>query len=109
MLNSLIIVSYIIWVVCLLINKFSLYSIMLLVPTTMFSVRKYGVHISMGNIFVTEFLFLFFSIMMKLMFHNFILSKLILTLLVRAIFVIIVLYDDMTFVYVTEERKRIND
>lgn len=106
MLTALIIVSVICWVAGFFINGFTLYGVVTLVPTVMFALRKFDIHIRMSNIITCEVLFLFFSIMWRLLFHKFSLLKLILTLVVRAIFILIVVYDDTVYVYVSEERKK---
>lgn len=106
MLNALIIVSALCWIAGFFVSGFTLYSVLTVVPTVMFMLRKFDIHIRMSNIFTCEALFLFFSIMWRLLFHKFSLLKLILTLIVRFIFIIIIVYDETVYVYVSEERKR---
>lgn len=72
----------------------------------MFAVRKVGIHIKFSNICTCEGLFLFFSIVWKLIFGKFTWIPLLAGLLVRAVFLGVVLYDDTTYVYVSEERKK---
>lgn len=107
MLTGLIIVSVICFLVGFFINGFTLYNVALLIPTIMFSVRKVGIHCKLGNILACEILFLFFSIVWRLMFHKFSLLKFILSILVRAVFILVVVYDDTAYVYVSEEKKRL--
>lgn len=107
MLTTFIIVSFICWIIGFFINGFTLYNIVLLIPTIMFSVRKIGIHLKFGNIVTCEGLFLFFSIMWRLLFNSFHIIPLLLSILVRLVFMIIVYYDDTTFVYVQEERKKV--
>lgn len=105
MLTTFIIVSFITWIVGFFINGFTLYNVLIIVPTVMFSLRKVGIHCSMGSIIGAELLMLFFSIMWRLIFHKFELLRFILALIVRIIFICIVVYDETMFVYVSEEKK----
>lgn len=105
-MNVLIIVSFLCWIAGFFINGFTLYSVLLIIPTVMFALRKFAIHIGLANIVTAEVLLLFFSVVWKLIFHKFALLKFILTLVVRLIFIILVIYDDTVFVYVSEERKR---
>lgn len=106
MLMVLIAIAFVCWIVGFLINGITLYSCMILVPTIMFSLRKIGIYIKGGSITTTEVLLLFFSVMWRLLFSNFHLVPFILTILVRAVFLVMVFYDDTAYVYVTEERKK---
>lgn len=107
MLTALIIVGFICYIAGFFINGFSLYTIALIVPTVMFALRKVGIHIKFGNIMACEILFLFFSLVWRLMFHKFVLIKLLLSILVRIVFICVVVYDDTVYVYVSEERKKV--
>lgn len=89
------------------INGFCLYSVALIIPTIMFSVRKFGIHMKLGNIVACEVLFIFFSVVWRLMFHKLSLLRLLLCILVRIVFICICVYDDTVFVYVSEERKKV--
>lgn len=84
-----------------------MYTFILIIPTAMFALRKVGIHIKFGNIMACEILFLFFSLVWRLMFHKFVLIKFLLSILVRIVFIGIVIYDDTVYVYVSEERKKI--
>ncbi len=106
MLTVFIIIGFICWAAGFVINGFALYPIMCIIPTIMFALRKFDIHIKMSNIVATEIILLFFSITFKLIFHKFFIVKLLLTLLARAIFIGIVAYDDAAYVYVSEERKK---
>lgn len=106
MLNGLIIASYILWFGGFFVNGFTLYQVMLIVPTTMFALRKFGIHIKMSNIVVTEGLLLFFSVAWRLLFHKFVLWSFIVSIIIRLIFICIDIYDDTVYVYVSEERKK---
>lgn len=107
MLSTLIIISVICWIVGFFINGFCLYNVMLIVPTVMFALRKFGIHFKYSTIMGVEIFFLFFSISYRLLFHRFHLVPLILCILVRVIFIIICFYDDTVYVYVNEERKKL--
>lgn len=106
MLNALIIVSIICWIGGIFINGFTIYNVLLIIPTAMFALRKFDIHVKMSNIVVCEVLFLFFSLMWRLLFHKFSLLKLLLTVIARLVFILIVLYDNTVYVYVSEERKK---
>ena len=107
MLTGLIITAFICYILGFLINGFTLYSVLLIIPTMMFAVRKVGIHLKFSNIIATEILFLFFSIMWRLIFGKFAIVQLLLSILVRIVFFIIVIYDDTVYVYVSEERKKV--
>lgn len=107
MLIGLIVTSLTLWIIGFLINGICLYNFMLLIPTIMFVVRKVGMHIKYGNIVVAELLILFFSVAWRLLFHNFSVIAFLLCVIVRIIFICVVIYDDTVFVYVSEERKKI--
>ena len=107
MLTGFIITAFVCWILGFVINGFTLYNVVLIVPTIMFSVRKIGIHVKFGNIMVVEIMFLFFSFMWRCLFHKFHIIKFLLSILVRAVFIIICIYDDTVFVYVNEERKKL--
>lgn len=107
MLSVLIIIAFLCWIAGFVVNGVTLYAFMLVVPTVMFSIRKVGVHMSMGSIIGIEVFFIIVSTIMKVLFNNFSLVELILTIIIRAVFLIVVLYDDTVYVYVNEERKRV--
>lgn len=106
MLTTLIIVSVACWIAMFFVNGFCLYAIMTLVPTILFAIRKLGIHIKCGNILACEIIFLFFSVSYRLLFHKFVIAQLLISLVIRMIFLGICLYDDTVYVYVNEERKR---
>ena len=106
MLNTLIVIAFIMWIAGFFVNGFNLYNCLLLIPTIMFMLRKFGLHIKMTNMLACEILFLFFSIAWKLIFHKFVLSKVIIGVILRVIFILIIVYDDTAYVYVQEERKK---
>lgn len=107
MLSVLIIISFVCWAVGFVVNGFTLYQVLLIIPTVMFALRKFDIHIKTGTMISTEILFLFFSVVWKLLFHKFEIVALLLTLLLRAIFYSVVIYDNTVYVYVSEERKKI--
>ena len=107
MLNTLIIISFLSYIAGFLVNGFTLYNVLLIIPTILFSIRKVGIHIKMSSIITTEVLFLVFSVLWRLMFNDFSIVGLILTVVIRIIFVCVVLYDDTVYVYVSEEKKKV--
>lgn len=107
MLTTLIIVSFISWIALFFINGFTLYNFAILIPTVLFSIRKLGIHVKLGNIVTCEVLFIIFSILWRILFHKFYIGKLILTLIARIVFLCIVIYDENVYVYVQEERKKV--
>lgn len=106
MLITLIIVSVVCWILGFVVNGFSLYNILIVIPTIMFSVRKVGIHVKMSNIVAIECVLLFFSIVFQLIFKSFVWWQFLLGLLLRLIFICIVWYDDTVYVYVSEEKKK---
>ena len=107
MLNVLIIVSAVLWIAEFFVQGFCLYNVLLIIPVLMFAGRKFGIYVKYGNIIAAELLLLFFSVMWRLLFNHFSLVRFIICVVIRAISVLIAVYDDMTFVYVNEERKRV--
>lgn len=105
MLTVLIVISILTWIAGFFINGFCLYSVLTIVPVVMFCVRRFGIHLKLSNIVTAEAMFLFFSVVWRLLFHKFAIAKFLLTLLVRVVFLIVVIYDDTVYVYVTEESK----
>ena len=107
MLNTLIIISFLSYIAGFLVNGFTLYNVLLIIPTILFSIRKVGIHIKMSSIITIEVLFLVFSVLWRLMFNDFSIVGLILTVVIRIIFVCVVLYDDTVYVYVSEEKRKV--
>lgn len=106
MLIVLIIIAFICYIAGYFINGFTLYNLLLLIPTIMFAVRKSGIHVKLSSICVVEALFLFFDATYRLIFNRMNVAHFLLEILMRAIFLIIVIYDDANYVYVSEEVKR---
>lgn len=106
MLITLIIIAVVSLLLTFVLKGFCLYAVALLIPTLMFCGRKVGVHIRLANIATCEIVFLFLSIVWSLLFNKLDIIRLILVIIVRLIFLCAVLYDDKTFVYVKEERKK---
>ena len=107
MLTTLIAVSFITWIIGFIVNGFTLHNVLLIIPTIMFSIRKFGIHIKQSNIITVEVLFLIFSILWRLLFNKFELIRFIITIVVRLIFLGVVIYDDSVYVYVNEEIKKV--
>lgn len=107
MLNVLIIVEIVLWIAEFFVNGFTFYNIMLIIPVLMFAGRKFGIYVKYGNIIAAELLLLFFSVMWRLLFAKFNLVRFIICVLIRAISVLIAVYDDTVYIYVNEERKRL--
>ena len=107
MLIVLICVAIACYIAGFVINGFTLYSVLLILPTIMFAARKVGIHIRMSNIITCEVIFVIFSLVWRLIFHKFALARFILSIVVRLIFIAVVVYDDTAYVYVSEERKKI--
>ncbi len=106
MLMALIITNFVCWILGFVVNGFTLYSVITIVPTVMFAIKKFGIFPKMGNIIACEVIFLFFSITWRVLFHKFSIVKLLLTLLLRAIAVGVAYYDSVAYVYTTEEKKK---
>lgn len=105
MLTVLIVIAFVCFIAGFFINGFTLYTVLCIVPTVMFALRKVGIHVRQSNILTCEVMFLIFSLVWRLLFHKFALLKFILSIIVRLVFVGIVVYDDTMFVYISEEKK----
>lgn len=105
MLNGLIITSFICWIAGFFINGFTLYNVLLIIPTIMFALRKFGIHIELSKILAPEILFLFFSTAWKLLFKKYLFVPWLIAVVVRLIFLGLVIYDDTMYVYVQEEKR----
>lgn len=104
-LTALIVISFILYVLTIIVRGIGIYAIFPLIATIMFSMRKVGVFISFNNIMLVEIIPLVLSTVFKLLFKQFSWLELILTLVLRAIFIGIVVYDSKAYVYHTEERE----
>ena len=103
-MTGLIITVYILWILSIISYGFSFYTIMLLIPTTMFALKKFAIYPKLFTLIAMEILFLFFSVTFKLIFNKFVLVKFLLLLLLRIIFLGICIYDEKVYVYHEEER-----
>ena len=103
MFKRLVIIEFACWIAGFFVSGFNLYNILLIIPVIMFCVRKDGIHVNIATICGTEFLLLFFTVVFKLIFRHFDTIRFILTLVVRAISIIIVIYDDTHYIYVNKE------
>lgn len=101
----MIIVQVILYILGFFIKGFSLYQLLLFIPVLLFSFRKFGVKIGCGTIITMEILFLFFSTVFTILFSEINVVKYVLSLILRVISVLVVILDDVLYVYVTEERK----
>lgn len=106
MLTVLIIIALICYIAGYFINGFTLYNVLLLIPTIMFIVRKAGIHVKLSSICIAEGVLLFFDMTYRLIFNRMNVAHFLLEILMRVIFLIVVIYDDANYVYVTEEVKR---
>lgn len=106
MFSILAAISILSWVGAVYIKGFGLYTFSLLLPTILFLVRKFGYFISFKNIVISEGMFLFLSLTWNFIFATVSIKSYLLLVIVRAVFLLTVLYDDKVYVYVTEERKK---
>ena len=104
-LKGMIIFQVIIWIIGLFVKGISLYQILLIIPIVLFSFRKFGLKIGCGTIITMEILFLFFSTVFTILFSEVNIIKYMISLILRVISCLIVVLDDVLYVYVTEERK----
>lgn len=100
-----IIISVVLYILTLIVRGFGLYALFPLAAVIMFSSRKVGIYVRFNHIIVCEALPLFFSTVFKCLFGKFDLVELLLTLVLRCIFIGIVVYDSKVWVYDTEERE----
>lgn len=106
MLSTLIIITLVIWILSMVAKGVCLYSILLIIPTIMFAARKFGWHAKLGAIIGVELFLLFFSVVWTLLFGHMNWIRLLICLILRVVFWGICIYDDITFVYISEERRR---
>ena len=81
----------------------------ILTTTVMACGRKFGYKCSLKAVLAIELVFIFMSIVLKLIFHSFHIVPLLVYLIMRAIFVFTIVYDDTQYVYITEEEKVVNE
>lgn len=101
----MILLQIVIWFIQWFINGTSLYHGLLLIPIFMFYVRKFGVKVGCGSVITTEILLIFFSTVFTILFSQIDTVKYIITIILRVISCLIIVLDDVLYVYVTEERK----
>lgn len=106
MLNTLIIIGVVLWIATMITNGITLYSVLIVIPTIMFAIRKLAINMKLGSFLTCEIMFFFFSCVWKLLFGGFEAVRVIITIVIRIIFILIVMYDEKCFVYIQEERKR---
>lgn len=106
MFSILAVLSIISWIGVIWFKGFTLYSFALLLPTILFLVRKFGYFVKLKNILICEGMFLFLSITWTFIFGTMSVKTYLITIVFRIMFILVVLYDDKAYVYVTEERKR---
>ncbi len=102
---SLIIISYVCWILGFIVNGFTLYNVLVFITTTMFTIKKLGVFCKLKNIITWECVFLIFSTLWRLLFHKLVFTRLLLTVVIRLVFIAISVYDDKFYVYVSKEIK----
>ena len=107
MLRNLIILVFAFWIGGFFVNGLTLYNCMLLIPVIMFSIRKFGIHVKLGTICLVEILLLFFSTTWRLLFTDVVAWRYWVGLALRVLSILVAVYDDTVYVYVTEERKRL--
>lgn len=105
----LIIIQFILWIAGFFVRGVSLYQVLLIIPVLMFAVRKFGTKIGCQHIIAVEVLFLFFSTVMTLLFSQIIVTRYVISLLIRVVSCLIAVIDDTAYIYVTEERKASDD
>lgn len=106
MFGILILISVLTVIACWFVAGFSLYSILIVIPVICFISRKVGYHIKFSSIVAFEVILLFLHFTLMFIFVEIKWLQLLFLLLIRAVFIITVLYDDTAYVYVSEERKR---
>lgn len=106
MFSILAVISLLAWVGVIWFKGFTLYSFALILPTILFLVRKFGYFVKLKNILICEGMFLFLSITWTFIFGEMYAKTYLITILFRILFILVVLYDDKVYVYVTEERKK---
>ena len=98
-------IQVVLWIIGFFVKGFCLYQLALIIPVTMFAVRKFGVKIGSLHICVAEILFLFFSTVMTVLFSSIDWTSYLWGLVLRVLSCLIAILDDTFYIYVTEERK----
>ena len=101
-LTVLVIITAIIEVAGFFVSPFWLYPVFQLIPTLMFAARRIGVVIPMNKVRNTEITGDVLITVLAWVLHNLSWSVLWLFLL-RIIFILIVMYDDKTYLYIEED------
>ena len=81
------------------------------ITTAMFLARKFGLFAKPKYMLTIECLILFLSVVLHVMLKNVSISKIVLLILVRAMFYALVLFDTTQYVYVKEVHRKedVND
>ena len=85
---------------------FSFWTISFVISTVMFCARIIGYKCKSGTVIALECFGAFITIILRLLFHKLVLMECLITLLLRVIFILFVLYDNHCYVYVQEKRRR---
>ena len=104
-MNALLISAGVLFLITAILNGFSFLTIFALITTIMFCGRKVGYYTTVEKVVPLEAFGMFFTSMLSLIFHKFVLWKFIVTLILRVAFVLLLWYDSTYFVYIKEEQR----
>lgn len=105
-MNTLLISTVVILIITWFIQGFNLVSILATIGTALFCARKAGHFCRFNTLVVLECVGIFLVTVTQMLFKNFVLSKLLVTIVLRCIFLCICLYDMKVYVYVKEVHRK---
>lgn len=105
-MTGILVVSLLTLVVTLVVQGFNLWTVAAVVTTLMFMGRKIGYFCKLKHLLVIEVIALVVTVGFQIVLQRFRLAKFILILLIRAVFMLVALYDTKMYVYYTEKRRR---
>lgn len=104
-LTVLLIASLALMVLTFFVAAMKIHALLLVIPIVMFCIRRYGILVKMNNILTAEGVIDFIFIVLSAILSKIVIVKLLLFILVRAIFIGIVIYDSKVYTYIEEEKS----
>lgn len=104
MLTVLIAIVYGAWILGFVIDGLTIWNVLLFITTTMFAVRRFGIHVGMSHIVTLEVVFIIFTFLWRLLFNSLSIGWFLLLVFIRVIFIMIVFWDETQYVYIKEEK-----
>ncbi len=105
-MNLLLMETIIVWLFTALLHGLDIVTVAALISTLLFCSRKFGHFCKFSSLAGIEGVALFLLTMTQILFQHFSISKFLLTVLLRTVFLGICLYDMKVYVYVKEKHRR---